>query len=220
LTRAAPALMAALLLVSAPAAAFTPERAGLMVDAIRASGCALHGDQAEAALGPLGLEPVEVQAFVDTLFDAGLVSLSDDMNTLSLAPVLCDAAPGAGMAMIVEAFVAGEARIERWIPDFAPERGAALLAALRAEDCVLTDERAQIVLPPLGFTPVETRDVVAVLIDGDLALVSGDGAELRLSETACAADPASDTAALTALLVSWEARHPETGIVIEEGATE
>lgn len=216
---AAPALMLALL--AAPAAAFTPERAGLMVDAVRAAGCALHGDQAGGVLAPLGLEPVEVQTFVDTLYAAGLVGLSSDMAVLTLAPVLCDAGVEAGMAMIVEAFAAQEPRVERWTPDFAPERGAELLAVVRAESCLLTDARAQAVLPPLGFTPIETRDVVTVLVDGGLATVDEAGSALRLADDLCAADPAGDAPALAALLAAWPETHPDPGVtVILEGAGE
>mgnify|MGYP001243263627 FL=1 len=216
----APALLLALLgsVVAAPALAFTPERAGLMVDAMRALDCSMNGEQAEASLAPLGLEGIEVQAFVDTLFGAGLVSLSEDMTVLSLVPMLCAAGPEESMAMIVEAFEAQESSIERWRPDFTPERGAELIATLRGLDCVLTEERAQEVLPPLGFTPVETRDIVAVLVDGTLAEVAEDGTALSLTESVCAADPSMDAPALQALLASWDERHPAPEIVIEQGA--
>jgi hypothetical protein len=215
---ALPALL--LTLAAAPASAFTPERAGMMVDAIRANGCAMSGAEAPEALGPIGLEPVEVQAFVDTLYAAGLVSLSDDMQTLNLTPLLCEAEGDAAMAMIVQAFEAQEAQIERWLPEFSPERGAELIAALRDTDCMLTDERAQEVLPPLGFTPVEVRDIVAVMVDGELASVSDDGAELRLSESVCAGDPAADAAALATLIATWEERHPLPEMPSEEGPSE
>ncbi|PWE30899.1 hypothetical protein [Pararhodobacter marinus] len=203
-----PAFLAtALSLVAAvPAAAFTPERAGIFVDALRGNGCAMHADEAEAALSPLELDPVEVQAFVDTFFSAGLVSLSEDNQTLTLAPVLCEAEGDAAMEIIVEAFARQEPTLEPWVPDFDPERGAELIAAIRAQDCALTDAAAQTELPPLGFTPVSTRDIVAVLLDGELASVSEDGTELRLSDTLCNADPAQDAPTLAALIASWNER--------------
>ena len=214
---AATALIAAL--AASPALAFTPERAGMMVDAIRTNGCAMTGEQAPEALGPLGLDPVEVQAFVDTLYGAGLVSLSEDMQILNLAPILCEAEGEAAMTMIVEAFAAQETRIERWLPDFAPERGAELIVALRGVDCTLTDERAQAILPPLGFTPVEVRDIVTVMVDGEMASVTEDGSEMRLSDSVCAGDPAADAPALATLIATWEERHPsDTEAVIEQGA--
>lgn len=214
---AATALIAAL--AATPALGFTPERAGMMVDAIRANGCAMTGEQAPGALGPIGLEPMEVQAFVDTLYAAGLVTLSEDMQTLSLVPQLCEAEGDTAMAMIVEAFQAQETRIERWTPDFEPARGALLIATLRGDDCLLTDARAEEILPAQGFTPVEVRDIVAVMIDGEMASVSEDGAELRLSESVCAGDPAADAPALATLIATWEERHPsDTEAVTEQGA--
>lgn len=214
------ALLATLLLASSPALAFTPERAGMLVDAIRANDCAMTGDEAGPALQPLGLEPVEVQAFVDTLYGAGLVALSDDLSTLSLTPVLCEAEGEAAMAMIVRAFEAQEPGIAAYVPEFEPARGAELIATIRGEDCRLTDELAQEMLPDLGFTPIETRDIVAVMVDGEMATVNEDGTELVLSDATCAGDPAADEPALAALLASWAERHPAPEVVIEEGATE
>ena len=215
-----PALLSTLLLAAAPVAAFTPERAGIFVDAIRANDCAMHGDEAAGTLGPLGLEPVEVQAFVDTLFSAGLVSLSEDMATLSLGPALCEAEGEAAMAMIVEAFAAQEPSIEPWLPDFAPERGAELIALIRTEECRLTDARAQELLPEHGFTPIETRDIVAVLTDGALAEVTEDGTELVLTEAGCSGAPEQDAPTLATLIDSWAERHPAPEIVFEPAETE
>lgn len=207
-------------LLAGPALGFTPERAGILVDALRANDCAMSGAEAPEALGPLGLDPMEVQTFVDTLFGAGLVTLSDDMETLSLVPMLCEAEGEASMAMIVQAFAAQEAQIERWLPEFAPERGAELVAALRGADCVLSDERARELLPPLGFTPVEVRDIVAVMVDGEMAAVSEDGAELSLTESVCAGDPAADAPAFATLIATWEERHPLEAELPAEGAGE
>ncbi|MCB1345668.1 MAG: hypothetical protein H6900_11205 [Rhodobacter sp.] len=198
-----------LLLAAAPASAFTPERAAMMVDAIRANGCSMAGDQAEEALSPLGLNGTEVQAFVDTLFGADLVSLSADMSVLTLSEGLCAAEGDAALAMITAAFAAQEATLEPWRPDFAPERGAEFVGAVRGNDCTLTEESASDLLPPLGFSPADTRDIVAVLIDGGLAQVNDDGNALSLSPEFCAAESAGDAAALAALIDGWDDRHAD-----------
>ncbi|MCB1411048.1 MAG: hypothetical protein KDK22_16760 [Rhodobacteraceae bacterium] len=202
-------LVSALVLAAAPAAAFTPERAAMMVDAIRANGCSMAGDQAEEALSPLGLNGTEVQAFVDTLYGADLVSLSADMSVLSLSETLCAADSAASLALITAAFQDQEASLEPWRPDFAPERGAEFVGAVRGNDCTLTEDSAAALLPPLGFSPADTRDIVAVLIDGGLAQVNDEGTELSLSPEFCAAEPAGDAAALAALIDGWDDSHPD-----------
>ncbi|WP_323036509.1 hypothetical protein [Pararhodobacter sp.] len=199
--RAAPILIASLL--AAPALAFTPERAGIMVDAVRANGCTMAGSEAPGALEPLGLESVEVQTFVDVLFNAELVTLSEDMQTLSLSEALCASEGDAAMAMIVTAFEAGETDLRPWQPEFAPERGAALVAILRANDCTMTDQQAGEILPDQGFDPVITRDIVTLMLETDLATVSDDGQSVGLSPVLCAADPATDTATIAQALTAW-----------------
>jgi len=102
-----------LCLVAAPALAFTPERAALMVDAVRANGCMMTGDQAEGMLAPLGLGGDEVQAFVDTLFGGALITLSEDFDTLTLSEALCAVEGDESLALITAAFVAQEAEESR-----------------------------------------------------------------------------------------------------------
>lgn len=204
---AAPVL--AVCLLATPALAFTPERAGMMVDAVRANGCQMAGEEAPGALEPLGLEAVEVQAFVDLLYEADLVTISDDMQTLRLSEPLCTAQGDAAMAMIVTAFEGQEAELRPWTPDFEPARGAELVAVLRGNDCGMTDQQAGEMLPGLGFDPVITRDIVTLMLETELASVSDDGAAVMLSESLCAAAPDGDAAALEAALAEWTARHSE-----------
>ncbi|GAB4263504.1 MAG: hypothetical protein Kow0013_09940 [Pararhodobacter sp.] len=199
------ALVLAAALLATPVAAFTPDRAALMVDAVRANGCRMAGSEAAAALSPLGLDPIEVQSFVDVLFLGDLITLSEDMEVLSLAPALCEAEGDAALALIVEAFEGQEAALEAWSPEFEPQNAALLVGAVRGNGCALSDEEAGAILPPLGFTPATARDIVAVLVDTDNASISEDSTVLRLSDALCAADPATDGAAMEAAIAAWQA---------------
>lgn len=186
-----------------PALAFSPERAGLMVDAVRANGCQMAGSEASGALEPLGLDAIEVQSFVDVLHAADLVTLSDDSETLMLSEALCAAEGDAAMQMLVAAFAAQELGLQPWRPDFEPARGAALIAILRDNDCAMTDAQAAEILPGHDFSPDLTRDIVALLLDVGLAEVSPDAASVRLGDDLCAADAAQDLAAIEQALVAW-----------------
>ncbi len=198
----------AMILLAAPASAFTPDRAALMVDAVRANGCTMEGEAAEGTLAPLGLDGVEVQAFVDTLFGAGLVSLSDDLNTLTLSDDLCAAEGAASLALITAAFEAQESAIQAWRPDFTPERGAVFIAVVRAADCTLTEEAAQDLLPEQNFTPAETRDIVTVLVTSGVAEVAEDGSALSIATELCSADPAGDAEIVALALQAWADANP------------
>lgn len=210
-----------LCLVAAPALAFTPERAALMVDAVRANGCMMTGDQAEGMLAPLGLGGDEVQAFVDTLFGGELITLSEDFDTLTLSEALCAVEGDESLALITAAFVAQEAEmgplLEVWRPGFTAERGAEFVGAVRGAGCILTEEAAAQVLPPLGIGPEESREVVTVLIDSGLGAVSEDGLTFSLTEDFCVADAAGDAPALAQILTDWEANHPAPEVHIQSG---
>ena len=110
---AAPALAAALALaLAAPALAqaIDSARAALFIDTIRQNDCAMTEEQAEASLPELGFDPAETSEYVEVLFEAGMVSLSEDMRTLILSEALCAADPGgdeARFAAALEAFDAG-----------------------------------------------------------------------------------------------------------------
>lgn len=205
----APAFLLALALAPvAPAFAFTPDRAALMVDAVRANGCAMSGDQAEGALAPLGLDPIEVQSFVDTLYGAGLIALSDDGDVLRLTDPLCAAQDEGALAMIEAAFAAAEPELVRWTPDFEPERGALLIQAVRDAGCTLTDAHAGEVLPPLGFTPIEARDIVTLLVEAGRAEVDATGSAMTLDAALCGADGAGDAEAVAVMIDSWHQANP------------
>lgn len=201
-----------LALLPLPAMAFTPDRAALMVDAIRANDCALSGEQADGVLTPLGLDPIEVQSFIDVLYVAGLFELSDDDMILSLSPALCSVEGEASLALITEAFGAQDSDLVAWRPDFAPERGAELIGVVRGMDCAMSTDQAAEALPPLGFDPIETRDIVSVLVETAAASLSEDRSVLSLGADLCAADPAQDAATMAALIDLWVAENiaPET----------
>ena len=205
--RAFALLVAALL--AAPAAGFTPDRAVIFVDALRANGCAMTGDEAPQALEPLGLEASEVQSFVDILFGAELVTLSDDQSRLMLTDALCQAAPEGSQAMVLAAYAAADRAtvLERWAPDFTPERGAMLVGALRTNGCAMSEAQAAEILPALGFQPIETRDVVSILLETALATIADQsaGGAITLAEALCAADPAHDSATMAQALNDWAA---------------
>jgi len=214
--RLAVTLIAAGLLLAHPAAAFTPERAAIMVDAIRDNGCRMEGTEAPAALEPLGLDSIEVQSFVDILYSADLVSISDDQQTLILADPLCVAQGDAALALITTAFEGQETTLEPWRPDFPPERGAALIGIVRSNGCGLTEEQAGQLLPGEGFDPVLTRDIVSVLLDTDMASFNPENGSIQLSEMLCTAETAGDLTAMTDAVAVWI----ETNVPPVEGAAD
>lgn len=194
-------------LVAAPVSAFTPERAAIMVDAVRAQSCTLTGEQAEAVLAPLGLDPMEVQTFVDVLFESDLVSISESGNELSLSQGLCDANADDSLAMLQAAFaVAEENALQPWRPEVDPAQGALMINAIRENACQMSDEDAANILPGLGFTPDTARDVAALLVSGELARFANDTGVFTIAETLCAADAAQDVETLTTLLAQWDAQ--------------
>lgn len=207
----AAALLGLALLAATPASAYTPERAGMLVDALRANACSMTADEAPDALGPLGLDPIEVQMFVDVLYAAELVSISDDQQVLALSEPLCAATGDAAMAMIVAAFEAQEAELQPWSPDVDPETGALMVDAIRRNACAMSDTQAAETLPELGISPELSRDLVALLLDMELASISDDGFVLRLEPALCAANPAADAATIAAALEAWIADHTAEG---------
>ncbi len=196
--------------LSAPAAAFSPERAAILVDAVRDNGCEMAGQQAPAALEPLGLDAIEVQSFVDILYGAELVRVSDDLEHLILSEQLCTAQGSDSMALIVSAFASQEATLQPWEPDFTPARGAEFVAVLRDNDCGMSDAQAGDILPGHGFSPEISRDIVTVMLEGGLADLSEDASQVNLSAPLCAADPVDDSATLEAALAAWHLAHNQT----------
>lgn len=214
------AVLLAASLSASPVQAFTPERAGIMVDAVRANGCQMAGNEAAAALEPLGLDSLEVQTFVDVLFAAQLVTLSPDFSTLMLSDELCIADPAVAMPLIVAAFEQQEIGLEPWRPDFDPARGADLISIIRENGCALTDQQAGEILPGQDFSPDMTRDIVTLMIDADLAFVSPDGASVNLSADLCSAAVEGDTQVLATAISNWNAAQADEPNVETEGARE
>jgi len=202
------AVLAALLLtVAAPAWADTPERAALLVDAMRENGCAMTGDEADAVLPGVGLSIDEVDAAISVLYPAGLVALSGDSEALVLSDALCAADAGQSLILITEAFDAAPV-MEPWSPQITPAEGAALIAALRDNACALTEDEAAETLPAAGLNMVSTRDAVAVLLQAGAVELSEDGTTLRLSADLCAADPQGDVALVDQALLDYAALPP------------
>ena len=198
-----------LALMPLPALAFTPERAALMVDAIRGESCALSGERAEEVLSPLGLDPVEVQSFIDVLYAVGLFELSDDDMILSLSPDLCEVGDAASLELITAAFVAQENDMAPWRPDFDPEMGGMLIGILREMAGAMTTDQAAETLPQRGFDPILTRDIVSVLVETGAASLNEDRSMLTLGEALCSADSAGDGAAMAALIEQWLAENAD-----------
>tara|TARA_R110002124_G_scaffold54062_3_gene154279 strand:- start:7882 stop:8571 length:690 start_codon:yes stop_codon:yes gene_type:complete len=196
-------LIAVGLLLAQPAFAFTPERAAILVDAVRENGCRMDGAEAPAALEPLGLDSIEVQSIVDILYGADLVTISGDQQTLILDDTLCAAQGDEALALVTAAYDVQEASLEPWRPDFPAERGAALIGIVRGNDCALTEEEAGQLLPGAGFDPVLTRDIVTVMLDTGLVTIDPEIARIQLSDGLCAADAASDEATVSDAVALW-----------------
>ncbi len=201
------ALAALLLTVGLPAWADTPARAALLVDAMRDNGCAMTGDEADAVLPGMGLSVDEVDAAISVLYPAMLVMLSDDGEALVLSEALCAADADTSLTLINEAFDAAPV-MEPWSPQVTPAEGAALIGALRDNDCVLTESEAAETLPAAGLSMVSTRDAVAVLLQAGAVELSEDGTILRLSAGVCAADPQEDVALVDQALLDYTALPP------------
>lgn len=201
------ALAALLLTVAAPAWADTPERAALLVDAMRDNGCAMTGDEADAILPDVGLSVDEVDAAISVLYPVELVTLSGDGEALVLSDVLCAADADTSLSLITEAFDAAPV-MEPWSPQITPAEGAALIGALRDNDCTLTEAEAAETLPAAGLNMVSTRDAVAVLLQAGAVELSEDGTILRLSADLCAADPQGDVALVDQALLDYAALPP------------
>ena len=200
-------LAALLLSAAAPALADTAARAAVavvLVDAMRENGCAMTDAEAEAVLPGLGLGADEVQAVVTALYPAGLVDLSEDGAALVLTGGLCAASGDEALALITAAFDAAPV-LEPWAPGITAEQGAALVGALRDNDCALAEDEAAEVLPALGLDMAATRDAVAVLMQAGAVDLSADGTTLSLSGEVCAADASGDAALADRALLDFAA---------------
>lgn len=184
-------LAALLVTVAAPALADTPERAALLVDAMRDSGCTMTGEEADAVLPGVGLSIDEVDAAITVLYPAGLVELSEDGEALMLAGLLCEADAEQSLALITDAFDAAPV-MEPWSPQITAAEGAALIGALRDNGCTLSEDEAAAALPAVGLNMISTRDAVAVLLQAGAVDLDDEGTTLYLSPDVCESDSAGD----------------------------
>lgn len=206
--KAAPVAFASLvafsLTLAAPVWADTPERAALLVEAMRDNGCAMTGDEADAILPGMGLSIDEVDAAISVLYPAGLVTLSEDGEALVLSDALCAADATQSLTLITGAFDAAPV-MEPWSPQITGAEGAALIGALRDNDCALSEQEAGETLPALGLDMITTRDTVAVLLQAGAVTLSEDGGTLRLSETVCTMEADGDAALTEQALLDFQA---------------
>lgn len=205
--RVLPALVLAAL--ASPALAQTPERAMILVDAVRANDCAMTEAEANAVLPTLGLSMPEAQGFIDLLFRAGLAEYSEERQALILPEPFCAASAEDALAQLTAAYDEPSITLVPWTPEFAPERAALLIGALRDNDCAMNEIEAGEILSALGLEVTETRDIAGVLAETGLAVISSDGNVLSLSDMVCTADPAGDSALATEALATFRAAAPE-----------
>ncbi len=205
--RLAPACLAllALLAPAAPAAAVTPERAALVIGAIRDYGCRMDEEPADRLFDPMGIPRSDTADIVAVLESAGLASVSPDGGTVTLSQELCAADPAEDAAT----YAAAEAAAEAADGGEPAERAARFIAAVRDNGCAMTETEAATGLAAMGFTADETVGYVEVLLEAGLVTLSDDFQQLRLAEALCAADPAADAAAFATALAAFEAARPE-----------
>jgi len=154
----AAALAVAVLTWAAPAGA--QDIRGVLIEAIRAGGCAMTEAEAEVVLAPLGVSNPEVLAVVEAMVAAGEAVLAKDRGTLTLTPVVCaggDAAAGGPLS--------------------------ALVAAAGMQGCALTMPEAAAALRGQGTSKAE----IAALVDGlvERGEAAREGALVRLDPSLC-----------------------------------
>lgn len=179
-----------------------PEATVGFVAAVRANGCAMTEAEAQAQLPAVGLTMTDAQVAAALMNRGPLFSIDADGETLRLVPDLCAADDGATRALLAAAAAAPD-RLEILTLDERVDTALAaqLIGAVRAEGCTMTDARAEVVLPGLGFDPETVQDLVGAMLRGGLAdLATSGGPALTLSAALCAADPAQDSAAFEAVL--------------------
>lgn len=172
--------LAACLASPALADSLDPARAALFIDTIRGNDCAMTEEQAGTMLPPLGFDQMETSGYVEVLFRADLVMLDHDRQVLTLADQLC-AADAAGDAATFARAVGG--------------RAALFIDAVRTNDCAMSEDQADELLPPLGLEWDEVGQFVEVMFEAGLISFSDDDTTLTLSDSLCAADAGDDAIA-------------------------
>jgi hypothetical protein len=196
-----PLLALAFLLPAPLCAEVVPPSAVTFVQAVQANGCAMSDAEAEEQLPPLGLSVPDVHRALEMVFAGGGAAV-DAPDRFTLSPEWC----AGDAAALLAAVVRDGAQLEPWAPEFTPEEGVAVVSALRANACTMTEAEAETQFPPLGLSPVVVRDVSAILLQGGLAEFQ-PGTGLMLEAGFCAADPADDGATIAQALAAFmEAR--------------
>jgi len=195
------AAMLAALVAAAPVAAQDAVAAAAgFVAVAQANGCTLTEAEGETLLPAAGLSMGDARAAVLLLNRGALFTVDPDGLTLRLVPGLCAADAETAAAMIAAAASAEAPRLTMLAlhQRIDPERGARLVALVRAQGCRLSEARAEALLPAAGFTAHETADIAALLVGMGQARLEAN--ELTLSAPVCAAEGPPDLLRLRALL--------------------
>jgi hypothetical protein len=193
--RRAGLLIAVLAGVAGPASAQgVLPRAAAFVAAVQANGCAMTEAEAEALLPPAGLTMEDARDAAAVMNRGRLFTVDDDGETLRLVPELCTAAPEGVALLLAQAAAAPAPGVEvlTLADRVDPPRAAAFVQVVRLNACAMSEAEAEVSLPPLGFGREQVQDIAAILFSSWMAEIDGD--TLRLTEAACASDPATDAA--------------------------
>jgi len=122
----------------------TPERAALVMAAIRANDCGIARAEAEEVLGAAGISPVEAYGVTAILYDAGMLGPGAIPGAMHLTDDICLGDPGDDAAIYALALERLDAAAEAMEPDeviaerFGPEGVRAVLEFMAdASACVL-----------------------------------------------------------------------------------
>lgn len=136
-----------------------PERAALVIAALRSNDCGLTRAEAEKVLSAAGIAPTEAYAVTAVLLDAGMMDQGAVPGHLRLSDDICHADPADDSTLYQTALAQLVATPEAVDPDavladrFGPAGVAAVLEFMAdTSDCVLdTSDRAQTVDAVMGF---------------------------------------------------------------------
>lgn len=190
---------------AAPAGAQVPANAAAFVALVQANDCAITESQAQALLPPAGLTMDDAQDAAAVMNRGRLFSVDADGETLRLTPELC-AADAAGVdALLAAAAAAPEPGA--FLLDLAervdPARGAAFIGAVRTAGCMMSEDQAEAILPPLGFTPEDVQDIAGLLMITGRAGIADE--TFTLHPDLCTADAAGDGDEMVAALAEFAA---------------